>query len=341
MLMNKLMQWMVCGLFAAGNWASAQVLGNLDGASGKVFKIDMNSKTFELLKETEYAPTSDIGQSRFTVHWTDGTRITSVDELGKAPKSDKPVLKQFYDLKRGFWQAQLSGKQEGDKFVVKEMEVSPLPDPRETDDPKLSRVLVIGDSISMNYHDAAKNALAGIANYHRNEGNSISTAHGVRNAELWLGNYQERGFHWDVIQFNHGLHDLKQVYDKNKNEWGAYSVSLDDYKANLEKEIKILKQSGAKLIWCSTTPVPNDNKGKYGRAKGSSKIFNDAAMEVMKKHPEIIINDLHQAISDSPVFDSWRKQNDVHFYKKDERKVIGEAVANAVKKALNELKQDA
>jgi hypothetical protein len=70
-------------------------------------------------------------------------------------------------------------------------------------------MLVIGDSISMNYHEAAKAALRGVANYHRNEGNCFSTVQGVRNMELWLGNYQKKGLHWDVIQFNHGLHDLK------------------------------------------------------------------------------------------------------------------------------------
>ena len=59
---------------------------------------------------------------------------------------------------------------------LEHIDATPLPDPRVTDDPKLPRVLVIGDSISMNYHEAAKAALAGIANYHRNEGNAASSA---------------------------------------------------------------------------------------------------------------------------------------------------------------------
>lgn len=79
--------------------------------------------------------------------------------------------------------------------------------------PELPRVLVIGDSISMNYHDAAKAALAGVADYYRNEGNAGTSENGVGNAETWLGDYRQPGRHWDVIQFNHGLHDLKQAYD--------------------------------------------------------------------------------------------------------------------------------
>ena len=170
---------------------------------------------------------------------------------------------------------------------------------------------------------------------HRNEGNAASTTQGVRNLELWLGNYQEKGFHWDVIQFNPGLHDLKQVYDAKTEVFGAYSVPIEDYQKNLEKEIAILKKTGAKLIWCSTTPVPNHNKGQYARRKGAEKEFNEAAREVMKRHPEILINDLAQVVNESPVFDKWRETKDVHFYQKEEQKALGEAVAKAVRATLD------
>jgi hypothetical protein len=79
------------------------------------------------------------------------------------------------------------------------MDVPPVVDPVAADDPDLPRVLVVGDSINMNYHDAAKAALAGVANYHRNEGHSASTENGVANLEAWLGDYWEEGRHWDVM----------------------------------------------------------------------------------------------------------------------------------------------
>ena len=237
-------------------------------------------------------------------------------------------------LAEGFWQATLTCSEADGRLVIDHMDVSPLADTRATDDPKLPRVLVVGDSISMNYHDSAKAALAGIANYHRNDGNSGSSANGVRNMELWLGNYHEKGLHWDVIQFNHGLHDLKQAYEPSGDMWGDYSVSIDDYKSNIEKEIAILRRTGAKLVWCSTTPVPNSNPGTYARRKGASAIFNQAAMEVMRGHPDILINDLHLVVDASPVFDPWRKQNDVHFYQEAERKLLGDAVATVVRSAL-------
>ncbi len=238
------------------------------------------------------------------------------------------------NLANGFWQVKIKGEETDGRFVIGSMDVTALPDPHATDDPKLPRVLVIGDSISMNYHESAKAALAGVANYHRNEGNCFSTAHGVLNMELWLGNYHEKGLQWDVIQFNHGLHDLKQVYDAASESFGEYAVPIEEYKANLEKEIAIMKRTGARLIWCSTTPVPNSNKGTYARRKGASAVFNQAAMEVMRKHPDIIINDLCQVVDDSPVFDNWRKGVDVHFYQEVEQKLLGASVSAAVHKAM-------
>ncbi len=240
------------------------------------------------------------------------------------------------DLAKGLWQTTIRGEEVDGLFTIRAMTVTPLPDPLATDDPKLPRVLIIGDSISMNYFDAAKAELKGIANLHRNEGNAGPSTRGVLNAELWLGNFEEKGRHWDVIQFNHGLHDLKQVYDKKTDTFGAYSVPMDDYKTNLEKEIAILKMTGAKLIWCATTPVPNDNKSEYARRKGACVDFNKAALEVMAKHPEIRLNDLHASVTKSPVFDNWRKTIDVHFYKAEETQELGKAVAASIRAALAE-----
>lgn len=405
-------------LLLAATGLRAEPAAGLDGATGHLFKMDLKNRSFELLKETEYAPKSDIGKSRFTVYWSDATTILKIGERTNFAGIQSPVIVSFHgidaanavamkerrpfearlatifpgakvaggtapdhkqvtawftpdagdaplggtieldgkpvevslrkrharvyihepmppqELSNGFWRATIKGKETDGRFVIGSMEVIPLPDPRATDDPKLPRVLVIGDSISMNYHEAAKTGLAGVANYHRNEGNCFSTVHGVLNMELWLGNYHEKGLHWDVIQFNHGLHDLKQAYDAASETFGEYAVPIEEYKANLEKEIAILRRTGAKLIWCSTTPVPNSNKGTYARCKGAEAVFNEAAMEVMRKHPDIIVNNLAQVVEDSPVFDHWRKGVDVHFYQKEEQGLLGDAVAGAVRKAL-------
>lgn len=238
------------------------------------------------------------------------------------------------DLTKGFWKATLEGKESDGGFIVAKLMLQRLVDPLSVDDP-LPRVLVVGDSISMNYHSAAKEALKGIANYHRIEDNCWSTVRCVAFMAYWLGDYSRKGLHWDVIQFNSGLHDMKQ-----KTLGGDYAVAIDDYKSNLRKQIEIMKKTGATLIWCSTTPVPNDlGSPRYAyRSKGSERDFNKAAMEVMREYPEIQVNDLCKVVNESSMFDAWRKRKDVHFWKSEEQAVLGKAVADAVIKALKSRK---
>ena len=77
--------------------------------------------------------------------------------------------------------------------------------------------------------------------------------HGLAHLEAWLGDAS-----WDVIHFNHGLHDLKYVDAQGKNtrskEDGHIQIPLESYGENLEKIAKRLKQTGAHLIFATTTP---------------------------------------------------------------------------------------
>jgi len=235
------------------------------------------------------------------------------------------------DLARGFWKATLSGKPVGERFVAERMALQPLANPLETDDPKLPRVLSVGDSISMNYEKAARAELKGVANYHRIEDNCWSVHRGVAFMAFWLGDYTRPGLGWDVILFNSGLHDMKQ-----KTLGGDYAVSLDVYKEKLRREIEIMKKTGATLVFCTTTPVPNDlGSAQYAfRSKGAEKDFNRAALEVLRDHPEILVVDLAKIVDESPVMNRWRNGKDVHFWKEEEQAVLGKAVAGAVTRAL-------
>lgn len=112
------------------------------------------------------------------------------------------------------------------------------------DDPALPRVLLIGDSISIGYTLPVRVLLKGKANVHRIPTNGGPTTNGVTNIDAWLGKGK-----WDLIHFNWGLHDLKYIEGKKQ-------VSLEDYERNLTALVARLKKTGAKLVWCNTTPVP-------------------------------------------------------------------------------------
>src|SRR5690606_1319408 len=70
------------------------------------------------------------------------------------------------------------------------------------DDPRLPRVLLIGDSVSRGYTAAVRKALAGKANVHRAPANCGPTSLGLNKLDVWLGSGK-----WDVIHFNFGIHD--------------------------------------------------------------------------------------------------------------------------------------
>src|ERR1700736_5093714 len=108
----------------------------------------------------------------------------------------------------------------------------PNPAFREIQDaPGLPRVLLIGDSISIGYTEPVRTILTGKANVQRIPENGAATLTGVKNLDQWLGTAK-----WDVIHFNFGLHDLKQMDD------GKHQVSLPDYETNLRTIVKRLRK---------------------------------------------------------------------------------------------------
>lgn len=148
------------------------------------------------------------------------------------------------------------------------------------DTPGLPRVLLIGDSISIGYTEPVRTLLAGKANVHRISGNAGPSSNGVFLIDSWLGKGK-----WDVIHFNFGLHDLKRLDD------GKHQVPVDSYERYLRLIVERLKRTGARLIWASTTPVP-DAKVSPPRVTGDVPVFNSVAALVMKQNG-VVTNDLY------------------------------------------------
>ena len=136
----------------------------------------------------------------------------------------------------------------------------------------LPRVLLIGDSISIGYTLPTRELLKGKANVHRIPTNGGPTTKGLVQIDSWLGDSK-----WNVIHFNWGLHDLKFM------PHGKRQVTLVAYEKNLDSLVRRLKQTGAKLIWRNTTPVP-EAKVRPQRIPADVVSYNAAAKRVMQKH---------------------------------------------------------
>jgi acyl-CoA thioesterase-1 len=187
-----------------------------------------------------------------------------------------------------------------------------------TDDPKLPRVLLIGDSISIGYTVAVRDLLKGKANLHRIPVNGGPTLTGLKELSKWLGTGK-----WDVIHFNWGLHDLKFMDD------GKQQVPLADYGKNLRELVKQLKATGAKLIWCATTPVP-DAELKPPRKNSDVLAYNAAAKKIMTEN-SIAIDDLYAFAL--PQLTAIQRPANVHF-SEDGSKVLARQVAASIEAAL-------
>lgn len=198
------------------------------------------------------------------------------------------------------------------------------------DVPSLPRVLLIGDSISIGYTVPVREMLQGTANVHRPLTNCGPTSRGVAEIEDWLGKEK-----WDVIHFNFGLHDLKYLGPKGQNladpqaPGSHQQVPPEQYEANLRSIVAALQKTEAKLIWRSTTPVP---EGAAGRVAGDAVKYNAIAARIMNEH--------HIPIDDQYTFamtclEKIQRPANVHFTEEGSRALAAQAVA-AIEKALAE-----
>lgn len=184
------------------------------------------------------------------------------------------------------------------------------------EDPKLPSALLIGDSISIGYTLPTRELLKGKVNLHRIPTNGGPTTRGLESIDKWLGDRK-----WDVIHFNWGLHDLKYIGDKRQ-------VSPEDYEKNLTKLVARLKKTGAKLIWCNTTPVPEGTNPP--RTDKDVLLYNSIAAKIMKAEG-IPTDDLY-SFANKQLTKIQRPKN-VHFTPAGS-KVLAEQVSKTILNSL-------
>ncbi|MEY2598987.1 MAG: hypothetical protein RLZZ142_1246 [Verrucomicrobiota bacterium] len=177
------------------------------------------------------------------------------------------------------------------------------------DNPKLPRVLLIGDSVSRGYTQSVRSLLVGKVNVHRAPENCGPTANGLKKIDVWLGDGK-----WDVIHFNFGIHDR--------------ATPVEEYTQRLEQLVGRMKATGAKLVWASTTPIPDDPAKRQSNESIVER--NRAAAALMARHG-IAVDDLFSAIT--PKLSTLQNPNDVHFNPAG-YDFLGAEVAASIEKVL-------
>ena len=201
----------------------------------------------------------------------------------------------------------VQGAMEGDRVVASRVRFECLGDPTPRFDPTLPNLLSLGDVTSYEYQRPLIEALAGKVNVHH--------------PPTWTGPSQtwDRLHHyigrldagqettWDVIAFNYGMRDE--------------SESRENYQQNLRNAIRLLRRTGARLVWVTSTPIPrgypsgDPQQPLRGRVPGRMDLQNQWAAAVVSEFPEVHTCDLWQVVDDGKngPFAKWWERREIHF----------------------------
>jgi lysophospholipase L1-like esterase len=163
-------------------------------------------------------------------------------------------------------------------------------------------IFILGDSISIQYGPFLTQALAGFADVGRKSGleealRDLNLAQGAnggdsRNCLQYLQEMVRAGaLHLDLLLLNCGLHDIKCQPDGRQTQ-----VPPDQYEANLQAIVQLLRDARIPLAWIRTTPVDeakhNVSSNDIWRWSADVDRYNAIADAVMKK-ARVPMIDLH------------------------------------------------
>ena len=162
----------------------------------------------------------------------------------------------------------------------------------------MKKIFIIGDSISMHYHDDIKHFLSGYATCTRKgEGkdagdlNYESKVNGGDSSCVLAYLEYRTDIDADVFLINCGLHDIKYY-----EEVGHLQVEQEDYRNNLKAIASNIKSRGKQMIWVMSTTVDDEIHSSrcdvFSRKSKDIIAYNRIAAEVMMEE-QIPVIDLH------------------------------------------------
>ena len=148
-------------------------------------------------------------------------------------------------------------------------------------------VLLLGDSIRMFYQKSVEEKLGSEYNIYAPAENCRFASYVLNSLRFWLEDFPTP----DIIHWNTGLWDMAILYKED----GCFT-ELEQYVKTMKKILRVLKTTGAKIIFATTTPMSDEKvhlKGPMPPAGRNEDVieYNKAILKALENE-DIIINDL-------------------------------------------------
>jgi acyl-CoA thioesterase-1 len=155
----------------------------------------------------------------------------------------------------------------------------------------MARIMLIGDSIRKSYEPLVTDALSA-------EGHEVWGAPGNSQFTLYtlasLGTWFSQSENPHVVHWNNGLHDIG-----HNPQRAPQQMPVEVYAGNLGFIGKFLLDTGARIVFASSTPVHPDRPfrdDQWSWRNAEIDAYNDAARAVMTEL-EIPVNELHGIVA--------------------------------------------
>ena len=186
------------------------------------------------------------------------------------------------------------------------------------------KVLLIGDSIRMFYQKEVIAQLGGDYEVFAPQENCRFSSYVLNSLRFWLNEFPIP----DIIHFNVGLWDTAILY----HEDGCF-IGLDEYIQNIKKIVRELKNTGAKIVFATTTPVSDEKEFLSGPMPPPHKNddiikYNNALLKALDGE-NIFINDLFSKMY--PHKEQYLSSDMIH-PNEEGVKFLGKLVATAIKR---------
>lgn len=194
-------------------------------------------------------------------------------------------------------------------------------------DPPIHKVLLIGDSIRMDYGKVVDEKLKDQVIVISPTENGNDSANVIKNLDKWLADKPV------LVTLNAGLHDIKF-------KDGKHQVSPEAYEKNLKEIVTKIRASGARVVFLTTTPINDEQhkarKAGFERTDAAVKKYNEIAAKVMKAE-NVQVVDLYAVVIKAGQ-KKIQKPDGTHYLPEGSH-LLGTAVAEAIQQRLGSIKQ--